>query len=64
MSEELYQERPGMRSGSRCVAVAVPLLIGAAAQDPEVKKSVAQLDKATDDLDDVTGENTPATRPA
>jgi outer membrane protein assembly factor BamE (lipoprotein component of BamABCDE complex) len=32
-------------------------LIGAAASDPEVKKSVAQLDKASDDLDDMTGEN-------
>ncbi len=32
-------------------------LIGAAASDPEVKKSVAQLDRATDDLDDMAGDN-------
>jgi outer membrane protein assembly factor BamE (lipoprotein component of BamABCDE complex) len=31
--------------------------ISAAASDPEVKKSVAQLEKASDDLDDMAGEN-------
>jgi outer membrane protein assembly factor BamE (lipoprotein component of BamABCDE complex) len=32
-------------------------LIAGAADDPEVKKSVAQLEKAGEDLDDMTGEN-------
>ena len=35
-----------------CAAV-----IGTAASDPEVKKSLAQADKAVDDLNDMAGEN-------
>ena len=32
-------------------------LFSAVASDPEVKKSVAQLDRASKDVDDMTGEN-------